>query len=220
MGCSCFKHRKDEPLTAATTAATTASAAIGAGKTRVHVGPLELSSDGAVLKPKFNLGISGGSIYALAGVRDVRDGLAVESLAMYMKSYSSSGGSLVEFLEEIQAQEPIPILDDIITAVPKIVASVLDAVGANIGGEHVENVEGIVYVYVGAGVTAGIYLGWVDTQGYAMLGLEGSVVTVTGAALALRAGLNEEKLMVRVVSYLTNVGFDVIVKLREPCEGK
>ncbi|OLP91686.1 Coiled-coil domain-containing protein 151 [Symbiodinium microadriaticum] len=216
MGCSlCVKDRKQD---AVSSAASTTGDAVGASKTKVHVGPLEIDSSGVVVKPKFNLGIAGGSLYALAGVRDVRDGLAVDGLAMYMKSYSSSGASLVEVLSEIKAQEPIPVLDDLITAVPQIISLVLETVGVDIDGANVATVEGVVYVYVGAGVTAGIYLGWVDTQGYAMIGLEGRVATAAGAALALRAGLNEEKLAARVVSYLTNVGFDMVVKFREPCQ--
>ena len=216
MGCYCCTQSRKQD--AVGDVASTAAGATGASKMKIHVGPLEMDSSGVVVKPKFNLGISGGSLYALAGVRDVRDGLAVEGLAMYMKSYSSSGTSLIEVLREIKAQEPIPVLDDIIAAVPKVVSCVLETVGADIDGDNVAGVEGVVYVYVGAGVTAGIYLGWVDTQGYAMMGLEGRVATAAGAALALRAGLNEEKLAARVVSYLTNVGFDMIVKFHKPCQ--
>ena len=215
MGCYCCTQSRKQDAAAA--ALSTAESASGASKMKVHVGPLEIDSSGVVVKPKFNLGISGGSLYALAGVRDVRDGLAAEGLAMYMKSYSSAGISLVEVLREIKAQEPIPVLDEMIAVVPELVACVLETVGADIDNENVVGVEGVVYVYVGAGVTAGIYLGWVDTQGYSMFGMEGRVATAAGAALALRAGLNKEKLAARVVAYLTNVGFDMIVKFREPC---
>ena len=216
MGCSCCaESRKPD---AAVPVALTEGGAVGTSKMKVHVGPLEIDAHGVVVKPKFNLGIAGGSLYALAGVRDVRDGLAVEGLSMYMKSYSTSGSSLLEVLHEIQAQEPIPVLDDFVAAIPKIVACVLEMVRVDIDGDNVAGVEGVVYVYVGSGVTAGIYLGWVDTQGYAMIGLEGRVATVAGAALALRAGLNEERSAARVVSYLSNVGFDVVVRFIEPCQ--
>ncbi|CAJ1389217.1 unnamed protein product [Effrenium voratum] len=197
----------------------TASAAIGAGNTKVHVGPLEIDSSGVVVKPKFNLGIAGGSIYALAGVRDVRDGIAAETLAMYVKSYASSGKTLVEFLRQIKAQEPLPVLDDIIASLPQIASQVVETAGADIQKEDVLGVEGVVYIYVGAGVTAGVYLGWVDTSGYRMIGAEGTIATGAGLGVTLRAGMNEDKMAVRVVAYLSNVGFDIIVKYPQP-QGK
>ena len=33
--------------------------------------------------------------------------------------------------------------------------------------------QGVMYVYVGVGVTAGVYLGWIDTEGFRMMGLQG-----------------------------------------------
>jgi len=218
MGCGCGTSKYADPGSAAAETSKVAATAVGASKIKVHIGPLEVGADGMAVKPKFNLGIQGGSLYAMAGVRDVRDGLAAESLAMYMKSYSSSGLTLVEFLENVKAEEKVPALDDLVVAAPKIIAEVMSAIGVDIGAENVAEVEGAVYIYVGAGVTAGAYLGWLDTQGYRMVGVEGKVATAAAVAITLKAGIHEEKQTVRVVSYLTNVGFDVIVKLKKPVE--
>lgn len=153
----------------------------------------------------------------MAGVRDVRDGIVVDSMAMYMKSYASMGQSLLEFLQEMKSQEPCYILDEVIMAIPDIAAYVMETVGADIRSDKITLVEGVMYVYVGVGVSAGVYLGWVDTEGFAMMGLQGVIATVGGLGFSLRSGLSEEKMAARLVGFLTNVGFDIIIRYREPC---
>uniref|UniRef100_A0A0G4GQS5 Uncharacterized protein n=1 Tax=Chromera velia CCMP2878 TaxID=1169474 RepID=A0A0G4GQS5_9ALVE len=177
---------------------------------KVHFGPLEVSSGGVVLKPKFSVGFQSGHIYAVGGMRDVRDGLAVEALAMGQKTYCTSGSSLVEFLQKIKATDPIPVLDDVITAVPQIVAAVLEITGIDIQAPGKE-VEGLLYLYSGIGVTAGAYLGWTDTSGYRMVGAEGKIAAAVGLGMTIRVGMHEDEKSVRIVFFLSNVGGDVKV---------
>jgi len=195
-----------------------AGTGIGASKLKVHIGPLELSKDGTVMKPKFNIGIEGGSLYAMAGLRDVRDGLSAEGLAMYQKAYSSKGATLQEVLENVKAEEKVPALDDFIVAVPQIMAEVLEATGIDLKADRIAAVEGAVYIYVGTGVSAGLYLGWVDTKGYRMVGVEGKMAVAASMGITVKAGVHENLQSVRITSYLTNVGFDVVVKLKEPAK--
>jgi len=182
-------------------------------KVKVHVGPLEVGPDGVAIKPKFNLGITGSSVYAMAGVQDVRDGVKVEAYAQTQKSYSSSGSSLVEILENIKAEEKVPVLDTMIEAMPDTIAAVLDLAGVDLKQEKYE-AEGVVYIYVGAGVTAGVYLGWLDTQQYHMAGVEGRVAAAASVGMSVRAGLHKDRKAIRIIMYLNNVGFDVIAKLK------
>jgi hypothetical protein len=229
MGCSSSKSQKvDEPKMAGPAGAKAKQqdqlalpsppAMIGGDKVKVHVGPLEVGTDGVVMKPKFNLGIQGGSIYAMAGVRDVRDGIAGEALGMAMKAYSAQGISLAHVLQSVKAEEPVPALDDIIKLVPDISASVMDSIGVDIASGAAK-VEGIVYVYVGAGVSAGLFLGWLDTKGYRMVGIEGRIAAAASMGLTVKAGLHENKQAVRITVYLTNVGFDVVVTLQNKVSG-
>jgi len=185
-----------------------------ASKVKVHVGPLEMGVDGVVAKPKFNIGVKGGGLYFMAGVRDVRDGLAAESFAMMMKSYSTEGESLKELLENVQAEEKVPALDDLVKAVPDILAAVMSELSIDLASKKME-MEGVVYVYAGAGVSAGVWLGWLDTDGYAMVGAEGRVAALATAGASLRVGKHADGKSARVVAYLTNVGFDVVVKLKD-----
>mmetsp|Transcript_5730 Transcript_5730/g.14668 ORF Transcript_5730/g.14668 Transcript_5730/m.14668 type:complete len:279 (-) Transcript_5730:77-913(-) len=181
------------------------------GKLVVHVGPLEIDSDGVVAKPKFNVGFTNGTLSLMAGMRDLRNGLAVEGLAMAVKSYSIVGSSLIEVLSSVQANEHLPVLDDLVAAVPQLVADVLDATAVDVDVPGVR-VEGVIYVYTGVGVTAGLYLGWLDTSGYAMVGAEGKVASALGMGATLRAGVHEDGASVRIVVYMANVGVDVIVR--------
>jgi hypothetical protein len=110
----------------------------------------------------------------MAGINDVQDGLSGGASAMLMKSYASAGKSLTDLLRNVQAQEHIPVIDDVITSVPDITAAILDLIGVSIESECC-GVEGVVYVYVGVGVSAGLFLGWLDTNGYRMVGVQGKV---------------------------------------------
>lgn len=197
----------------------TPPAAVGGKKVKVHVGPIEVGSDGLAVKPKFNLGITGGTLHVMAGVSDVRDGLRLETYAQAQKSYSSEGSSITEVLENVKAAEPLPVIDELITAVPDILAEVLRMTGADLK-TNTSSAEGVVYIYTGVGVTAGVFLGWVDTAGFRMVGAEGKVAAGASVAATVKAGVHEDGKSVRVTVYLTNVGFDVIVKCTKPVDPK
>mmetsp|Transcript_36076 Transcript_36076/g.90729 ORF Transcript_36076/g.90729 Transcript_36076/m.90729 type:complete len:241 (-) Transcript_36076:176-898(-) len=220
MGCGASTKSKNlkkvvaEPLVEAAQACEKACEKV-ADKVKVHVGPLEVGTDGVAVKPKFNFGVTGPSVYMLAGVRDVRDGLAVEGFGMIHKDYMSKGSSLTEVLENIKAVDAIPLLDDLIVAVPEAIAAVLSEIHIDLAVEGLE-AEGVVFVFVGAGVTAGVYLGWLDTKGYGMIGVEGRCATAASIGLSVRAGLHESGEAVRVVMWLGNVGYDAVVKLKKP----
>merc|ERR1712007_258698 len=157
---------------------------------KVSIGPLEIDRDGVVVKPKFNVGITGPGIYLLAGVRDVRDGLAGETFAMMHKDYTTKGSSLTEILENVRAVDPVPVLDDLIKAVPEAISKVIEALGIDIGQNCVE-VEGVVFFWVGVGVSAGLYLGWADTKGYSMIGVEGIAASLVSVGFSLYCGRHE-----------------------------
>lgn len=180
---------------------------------QVHVGPLEATKEGVVIKPKMNLGVRGGVIKALVGVRDVRNGLAADATAGFVKSYATRGNTLRELLVHVKAQEKAPAIDDIIEKLPRIAAAVLEQLDVDIDAQA-RFVEGVLYVYVGVGVTAGAYLGWMDTTGYHMLGVEGQIATLAGLGLTLRVGAHKSRTAVRIVCYMSNVGFDVILHVK------
>jgi len=212
-GASGVAGAKEEDVPEAPAARAPCAASERVRKTKVHVGPLELGADGVVVKPKFNLGISGPDIYALAGVRDVRDGLALETYAQMQKAYSTEGSTVTEVLENVKAEDPVPGLDRLIEAVPDVAAWLLEELGVDVGVQGA-SVEGVVYVYVGVGVTAGLYLGWVDTKGYRMVGIEGRASALLDSGFAARGGLHETGHALRLVMYMANVGFDAIVRLK------
>lgn len=184
---------------------------LDSSKLQVHVGPLEVGTDGMALKPKFNFGIRGGVVKAMVGFRDVRNGAAAEAAAGFVKSYATKGSSLAEILENVKAQEKAPALDDVVEAVPRITGALVEKLDIDVSRSF--RVEGVVYLYVGVGVSAGLYLGWLDTSGFRMVGVEGAVATAAGLGITLRAGLDKTRTKARVVCYLSNVGFDVIIHL-------
>ena len=113
----------------------------------------------------------------------------------------------------MQAKEKVPALDEMITAVPKIAGEVVEAVGVDIESEKRE-LEGVVYIYTGVGVSAGAWLGWLDTNGYRMVGAQGAVAAALRMGMTVRAGLDAARTSVRVVCFMANVGFDVLVRLQ------
>eukprot|EP00928_Gymnodinium_smaydae_P072836 TRINITY_DN56126_c0_g1_i1.p1 TRINITY_DN56126_c0_g1~~TRINITY_DN56126_c0_g1_i1.p1 ORF type:complete len:223 (-),score=32.84 TRINITY_DN56126_c0_g1_i1:370-1038(-) len=217
MGCGGSKKAAEKAAGKVVSVTETAAVTVKQSQAnmKVHIGPLEVGSDGVALKPKFNLGIQGASLYAMAGVSDVRDGVRVEGLAMAMKTYSTSGSSIVEILNNVKAEENIPALDDLVKAVPDIIASVLETLSTDVS-DIVGDAQGAVYIYVGAGVSAGLWLGWLDTNGYRMFGVEGRIASAMDVGLTVRAGVHESTGSVRVIAYMTNVGFDIVVKPKKP----
>jgi len=219
MGNSCCKScSEEERKRHAGSRAELPKIELGWGKVNVHIGPLTIGPDGIAIKPKFNFGITGSNVYALLGVRDVRNGLAADAVGFLMKSYASQGATLIDLLKSIEAEEHIPYLDDIITAVPDILAAVIDMIGVDIGTDCRE-VEGVVYVYAGGGVNAGIYLGWLDTHGYNMIGIEGKVAAAASVGMTIKAGLHASREAVRVQFWLGNVGADILVHAKDERSG-
>jgi hypothetical protein len=76
-------------------------------------------------------------------------------------------------------------------------------------------VAGVVLVYVGIGVTAGVALGYPDRAGYHMIGVEGTVASGLGVGFTIKVGVHASGRSMRVVSWLGNIGLDVTVSLRE-----
>lgn len=184
-------------------------------KTRFHVGPLELSCDGVVVKPKLNFGLQGPAFYAVAGLRDVRGGsLAVEAFAMAYLGVESHGDCIAHFLENAKSADALPLLDVLVLALPRILGVVLEATGVDVEAAS-HTVSGLLVVYVGVGITAGVNLGcWPDPEGYYNLGVEGTVASGIGLGITLRAGLHRDGRAVRVTCFAGSVGFDVVCALK------
>mmetsp|Transcript_58170 Transcript_58170/g.108916 ORF Transcript_58170/g.108916 Transcript_58170/m.108916 type:complete len:231 (+) Transcript_58170:100-792(+) len=184
---------------------------------QAHVGPLQISSDGTWdLQPKWNFGVEGKGLRALAGLRDVRDGVVLDGMAIYMKTYAATGRNIIEVLRNVKAQHPFPIIDDLVAAIPHIAAEVITMIGADVTSDAVESVGGMLYVYTGLGVSAGIFLGWLNTDGYAMMGALGSASLLKSLALSFRVGMAEDKASARLIIVLNNIGFEATLKLRAP----
>ncbi|KAJ1622813.1 hypothetical protein T492DRAFT_1059903 [Pavlovales sp. CCMP2436] len=152
----------------------------------------------------------------MAGIGDVRDGITVQGLALASKQYASEGGSIGEVLSNVKAVVPAPVLDELILALPRLMGDVIELTGMD--DEHCVKVEGVVSIYVGVGVTAGVFLGWVDTTGYRMIGVQGSVAAVFALSVTLECGVHEDGRSVRVVLYGPKVGVDLMLHLDRPLQ--
>jgi len=186
-------------------------------KVRLHFGPCEWGYKGLRIKPKFSFGFQGGAFYAVAGVRDLREGFAVEAWACLYLSYAGLGSSLEEFLESVHATDRVPVLDTVLPLVPRLLALVLRVTGISVRDDAHE-VAGVVLAYVGLGATAGIFVGLPDRAGYHMLGVEGTLASGLGVGATVKAGVHASGKSMRLVAWLGNFGLDVTVSLREPCQ--
>jgi len=186
------------------------------GKVKVHVGPMEVGEDGMVIKPQFNIGITGPGIYLKAGVKDIRDQAGVEALAMGMKEYASEGSSVVELLQNFKAADVnIPGIDDLITGLPEAAAWVLNQAPDLDLINNLAKAEGVLYVYSGVGVTAGVWLGWVDTQEFQMVGVQGQMAALASTGISVACGKHSTNIKCcRLIMWLANVGFDVVCTLK------
>ena len=184
-------------------------------KARLHVGPLELSCDGVQLKPKLNFGVQGPAIYAVVGLRDVRGAsIAAEAFAMVYVGVQSEGDSIGSFLENARSADALPLLGVLLALLPRVLGAVLDATGIDIEAAS-HRVSGLVVLYAGLGVTAGLNLGcWPDADGYYAVGVEGTVASGVGIGVTIRVGVHRHGRAMRVTLFAGNVGFDVVCALK------
>ncbi|KAJ1621929.1 hypothetical protein T492DRAFT_1065900 [Pavlovales sp. CCMP2436] len=182
---------------------------------RWHLGPFLIEGTRVRVQPKFNLGIQGGALYAMAGIRDVRDGLAIESLIMLQAACSSEGASLGELLTNAREAHRclvLPCLGILVANAQELVAAVLVATGIDVDSRS-RNVRGTVMVYVAAGFSAGIALGWQDTAGYRTYGVEGKIASLISLGFTIRIGTHKSGRAVRLCCYFANFAFDVTFRI-------
>lgn len=110
-----------------------------------------------VLEPKFTVGIATGGLSAIAGLNDVRDGLSVQSITVVSKQYATEGHTIGEALSNVKAVDPDSVLDEVLLATSILMREVIHETG--IEERSVSKVEAVVSIYVGVGVSAGIFLG-------------------------------------------------------------
>lgn len=135
-------------------------------KVKIHVGPLEVSDDGVVAKPQFLLGFSGPNLVASAGVRDLRDGVQVGARAQVQQSYAAEGTTLPTVLQSLKAADvEVAVIDEVITLLPNILGDILEELKVDALQAHYKATV-VMHVYVGVGVSAGLWFGWVDTNGF------------------------------------------------------
>lgn len=183
-------------------------------KVKINIGPLEIGEGGFALKPKFDIGVTAPWIYLNAGVKDVRDGLTMEALGSAHKDYAVSGNTMQEIFTEVKAVDPLPVLDDLVEFVPKVVGWIMEKFSVDITSETKE-IEGVIVAFIAVGIKAGLYLGWVNTEGYRMFGASGMIATALTAGITTKIGIHESGNSLRVVQFVSNVGVDIIIHLKK-----
>jgi hypothetical protein len=169
---------------AAGAASQATAAAVGAAsqarqsdKWDVDVGPLFISSQGMQLKPQCRVGLTLGNLSVGAGMDDLRggQGFKCDARAEVAQELIGSGDSLVAFFQSLKAQRGLA--DDKVNAllarVHIIVALVTQRIKVNIGGQC--KVDGKMTLKMGVGMGAAVSLGWLDHEGYRMVGVGGGV---------------------------------------------
>ena len=158
-------------------AAGAASQARQSDKWDVDVGPLFISSQGMQLKPQCRVGLTLGNLSVGAGVDDLRggQGFKCDARAEVAQELVGSGDSLIAFFQSLKAQRGLA--DDKVNAllarVHIIVALVTQRIKVNIGGQC--KVDGKMTLKMGVGMGAAVSLGWLDHEGYRMVGVGGGV---------------------------------------------
>ena len=154
-----------------------ASQARQSDKWDVDVGPLFISSQGMQLKPQCRVGLTLGNLSVGAGMDDLRggQGFKCDARAEVAQELIGSGDSLVAFFQSLKAQRGLA--DDKVNAllarVHIIVALVTQRIKVNIGGQC--KVDGKMTLKMGVGMGAAVSLGWLDHEGYRMVGVGGGV---------------------------------------------
>lgn len=67
----------------------------------------------------------------------------------------------------------------------------------------------------GVGINAGVCLGWTDTKGYHMIGVQGKIGAIAKVGGDLMAGLHHDRRRVKAIVGFGNLGVELEFKLRE-----
>ena len=169
---------------AAGAASQATAAAVGAAsqarqsdKWDVDVGPLFISSQGMQLKPQCRVGLTLGNLSVGAGMDDLRggQGFKCDARAEVAQELIGSGDSLVAFFQSLKAQRGLADdkVNSLLARLHIIVALVTQRIKVNIGGQC--KVDGKMTLKMGVGMGAAVSLGWLDHEGYRMVGVGGGV---------------------------------------------
>lgn len=129
-------------------------------------------------------------------------------LFLLMSIVSSPHGLVVQVFRQLKSKSDIKVLDDIISAVPKLLSEIMRISQVEIADDCPVCAKMVVKGCVG--VSGGLCLGWANTEGFHMVGVQGSASVAAGIGGDMLVGTHAEKPLVKCILGLPNVCIELV----------
>lgn len=120
---------------------------------------------------------------------------------------------MAQVLRQLKSEADIRVLDDIISAVPKLLSEIMRVSQVKIADDC--PVHAKMTVKGGVGISGAICLGWANTEGFHMVGVQGSVSVAAGVGGDMLVGTHAVKPLVKCILGVPNVCIDLVFEHNE-----
>lgn len=115
---------------------------------------------------------------------------------------------VVQALDKLKNRSHIQVVDDVISAAPKILSQVMKTANVRISDDDPVAIK--MTVKGGVGVFGAVCLGWANTDGFHMVGVRGSVSASIGVGGDMVVGRHATKPQVKCILGLPNVCIELV----------
>lgn len=117
---------------------------------------------------------------------------------------------MVQVLAELKNKSNIAVVDDVISAVPKLLSQVMQTARVRIAEEC--PVWAKMIVKGGLGVSGAVCLGWANTDGFHMVGIRGAVSVAAGLGADMMVGRHATKPLVKYILGISNICMEFVLE--------
>lgn len=114
----------------------------------------------------------------------------------------------MQALKNLKNRSNIRVLDDVIQIAPKLLSQIMQTARVRIAEDS--PVRAKMIVKGGVGVSGGICLGWANTEGFRMVGVQGAVSVAAGIGADMLVGRHMDLPLVKSVLGLPNICIELI----------
>lgn len=217
---------------AAPTAAAPASSQPASKKEgwKVSLGFVDITSNGASIKPQMQFGVESRNLNAGIGIGDVRNGLDVHMGAGASVRGRSHGRNFREAIKNLEMDSDVPKLGEFVAELTKFVvtnqADLLRLIARQCGLQLKPALESktaditleVSAGIIGIGTSAKLALGWENTDGFRMVGASGQATLGLTAGAAGFVGRHAREKRVKIVFSFLGFSAVLIVNLENAPE--
>jgi hypothetical protein len=123
----------------------------------------------------------------------------------------------LQVLRKLRSESEIKVLDDIIRIAPQLLSQIISMTGVDIPEDS--HIFARTLLKIGLGISGGVCLGWADTKGFHMVGVQGRVSAAASIGADVLAGLHHSRKFVKAILGISNICVEMVFELPEKASG-